>query len=489
MKLRVIHKGTAFLLLTLGLQIALFVQFFHLVDQAEQLAARERDQRQFTEAVNDLAGELGVGLMIVSNKLFGGAAVTVERPSEFKKRAAAIFRSTDRLVEKFPQFHDTLTELKRLVAAEYVMVSNGFNVPDDASMYTKISAVMSNGDKIKEHLRATATVQAMLQELRKQVASAEAQQLAARAQLKQQISMGMFAEIALTVILLIAFLVDITKRLSMLVQNAQAIPSGQELPRTVQGSDELSYLDSVLHQSSMELRRAAEQRRSLMSMVAHDLRVPLMASRLTVENMLQENSQDQRARTLKQQMNRLIGLVEDLLTVEKLEGERLDLNYDFIDVKAALDTALGDVAALANEKEISIQNDVASFKLPADFNRLVQVWANLLSNAIKYSPGGGRIVISSRAADGMLRLSVKDEGPGIPIDRQTNLFEKFYQVHAADQSQGFGLGLAICKLIVIAHGGKIGVISKPGNGSEFWFTLPQDLDDDGLEDASEPAAD
>src|ERR1700722_12725489 len=108
MQLRVIHKGTAFLLIILGLQIALFVQFFHLVDQAEQLAARERDQRQFTEAVNDLASELSAGLMTVGNKLFGGPGDTVERPDEFKHRADAIFASTDRLEGKFPQFHDSL---------------------------------------------------------------------------------------------------------------------------------------------------------------------------------------------------------------------------------------------------------------------------------------------------------------------------------------------------------------------------------------------
>jgi signal transduction histidine kinase len=106
-----------------------------------------------------------------------------------------------------------------------------------------------------------------------------------------------------------------------------------------------------------------------------------------------------------------------------------------------------------------------------------EVLGNLLSNAIKFTPAGGSVTLSA-AADGRgLRVRVRDTGPGIPADKTALVFEKFYQADSPARTLGAGLGLAIARDMVIAHGGQIGVESEPGGGATFWFTIPVRVED------------
>jgi signal transduction histidine kinase len=108
-----------------------------------------------------------------------------------------------------------------------------------------------------------------------------------------------------------------------------------------------------------------------------------------------------------------------------------------------------------------------------DRDRLAQVMANLLSNAIKYSPDGGRVTVEAAANGSKVTVSVRDEGIGIPADQQAHVFEKFFRAETPEARAigGTGLGLALCRELVEAHGGRIGFESQPGRGSTFWFTL------------------
>jgi signal transduction histidine kinase len=120
-------------------------------------------------------------------------------------------------------------------------------------------------------------------------------------------------------------------------------------------------------------------------------------------------------------------------------------------------------------------NNCSEVSLHADPARCQQVLINYLSNAIKFSPKQSQIEISDQIDPSnkkMLCILVRDQGPGVTAEQRQRLFERFYQTKSGKQSQGFGLGLAICKLIVETHGGQVGVESEPGKGSIFWFTLP-----------------
>lgn len=148
------------------------------------------------------------------------------------------------------------------------------------------------------------------------------------------------------------------------------------------------------------------------------------------------------------------------------------------------------VKAQADEKSIRIEPVVDPAEIIVDRNRLLQVLGNLIGNAIRYSPAGSRVkvVVRKQKEAGTVIFSVIDQGPGIASELHDSLFEKYFQVKQAKKISGglgYGLGLAICKQIIVKHGGEIGIDSVPGQGATFWFTVPLDQP---LEDEEEDAA-
>ena len=113
-------------------------------------------------------------------------------------------------------------------------------------------------------------------------------------------------------------------------------------------------------------------------------------------------------------------------------------------------------------------------RVMADERRTTQVFANLISNASKYAPEGTKVTIRAQTADGFVRVTVADEGPGIPLDEQNRLFQRFFRSRTVrEQAGGLGLGLSICRAIVHAQGGNIAIESGPGHGTSVHFTVPK----------------
>jgi signal transduction histidine kinase len=160
-----------------------------------------------------------------------------------------------------------------------------------------------------------------------------------------------------------------------------------------------------------------------------------------------------------------------LLLLEKGET-KLKLNPEVVNLKDLCQSASDTVHPQARSKSIKIDNAVESCELIADRMRVEQVLINLLSNAVKFSERGGSVSIVSERSDEFVTISVNDAGKGIDADECPHLFEKFFQSRNAASGEGFGLGLAIAKMIVEEHDGKIGVRSEVGKGSTFWFSLP-----------------
>jgi signal transduction histidine kinase len=217
-----------------------------------------------------------------------------------------------------------------------------------------------------------------------------------------------------------------------------------------------------------------------MEMVAHDLRSPLSSAKSTVDILLNpavygsgEQSLNHLAR-LRRSLIQLIGFVEDLLTIDRLESGKLELEVELFKIYDVVDQCFDSLAVKAQSREIKLVKEGKNFEVIADQSRLSQVVMNLLGNAIKHSPDGGTVTVLTESDPDTVKLSVKDQGRGIARGEQDRIFQKFVQSKDAKQKEGFGLGLAICKMIIDAHQGTMGLNSELGKGAEFWFTLPSD---------------
>lgn len=171
-------------------------------------------------------------------------------------------------------------------------------------------------------------------------------------------------------------------------------------------------------------------------------------------------------------VNKITGLIEDLLDVTKIQAGKIILNRSDFSVESLIHDALEQLPLINQSHRLIIKGDTSQ-KMYADKYRLDQVLNNLISNAIKYSPNNESIILQVERVDNELKFSVTDFGMGIPEDKIPHVFDRFFRVEESTHMvSGLGLGLYISAEIVRRHGGKIGVESEVGKGSSFWFTVP-----------------
>jgi len=173
---------------------------------------------------------------------------------------------------------------------------------------------------------------------------------------------------------------------------------------------------------------------------------------------------------------RMSALVSDLLDLSRIEAKTYRLNIENLDVSRAVEKVFDLINENSAKKNISLTDEIrpGEYMVLADRKALEQVLFNLIDNAVKYCPEGSRTVVSALKAGGNdIRITVTDNGPGIPAEHHQRLFERFYRVDKGRSRDmgGTGLGLSIVKHLVEAMGGSAGVESTPGNGASFWFTL------------------
>lgn len=220
-----------------------------------------------------------------------------------------------------------------------------------------------------------------------------------------------------------------------------------------------------------------QQKDDFIGIASHELKTPITSLKAAVQllDRLGMRPDNPIVPKLLQQavksVERVSTLIEDLLNVTKLQHKELGLNKTTFPIAELLESSAGPIA-LASNQRIEFTGDLRA-EVEADEQRIDQVITNLLSNSIKYAPDSTVIRINVAKEESQVRISVIDQGPGIPKDRLKNLFERFYRVdHMSQQISGLGLGLYISAEIVQRHGGEIGVESEMGTGSTFWFTLP-----------------
>lgn len=239
----------------------------------------------------------------------------------------------------------------------------------------------------------------------------------------------------------------------------------------------------VLMTDVTELRRLETIRSDFAANVSHELRTPITNIKGYVETMLEvgvsDESQTRRfLEIINRNTQRLASIIEDLLALAKLEqpGTRSTLERQQVSAVRVVESAIGQLDADITAKGMRIRMDVpADLQALANVQLLEQALGNLISNAVKYSPAGTTITISgTRESGGETSIAVRDEGPGIPVEHQSRIFERFYRVDRARSRElgGTGLGLSIVKHIALVHRGSVTVESSPGSGSTFRLTLP-----------------
>lgn len=245
---------------------------------------------------------------------------------------------------------------------------------------------------------------------------------------------------------------------------------------------EASGVVTILHDRTHE-RELAQRETDFVSKASHELRTPLSSIRAYVEMLVDgeardTNSQAEFYRIIQSETDRLGRLIDNMLNISRIEAGIVQIDRQQVDVKSLITRAVATIEPQAREKETTLHTKLVPVDLTVegDPDMLYQVILNLLSNAVKYTPENGRVTISADS-DNLTRsvlVSVADTGLGIPPDALPRLFEKFYRVENYKRvAKGTGLGLSLCKHIVeTVHHGQIGIESKLGMGSRFWFSVP-----------------
>jgi len=265
-----------------------------------------------------------------------------------------------------------------------------------------------------------------------------------------------------------------------LMWNATPFAEQQLIYAVARDITEFKQMQEGLVLAKEEAERSNKFKDQFLSTMSHELRTPLNAvmgfsDMLTEERYGPLNDRQRRYVThINTGGRHLLSLINDILDLSKIEAGRLQLSIESVPVNPSFAEAFDCLRPLADKKSqtLMVQSSL-DLSVRADATRFRQVLLNLVGNAIKFTPEGGKIELAAEQLGEVVRIEVRDSGPGIPSEEQQRIFEAFHRLRQSDKtSEGTGLGLAITRRLVELHGGRLGLESKPGSGSCFYFTLP-----------------
>jgi two-component system OmpR family sensor kinase len=241
-------------------------------------------------------------------------------------------------------------------------------------------------------------------------------------------------------------------------------------------TDEIHDLAVTMNGMLERLQRGVAEQRRFVADASHELRTPLAVMRSELEVNLRERGLPADARatleSVHEEIESMGAMVEDLLTLARADEGQLVLTPEPTDLQASAARVREALANVAATSSVEVFVEGNGTPVLADRRRIEQVLRNLIVNGITYAGRGGHVVVSTWTAAGSARCSVRDDGPGIPSAARAHVFDRFFRADPSRARGGAGLGLAICREIVLAHGGQIQVTSAEGEGSTFTFAIP-----------------
>ena len=270
-----------------------------------------------------------------------------------------------------------------------------------------------------------------------------------------------------------------TQPLRDMAQAAHRMEQGDYAVRVHTTSrDEVGQLAAAFNRMSGELENLERSRRDLVANVSHELKTPITAIRAHLENLLDgvERPDPETLEIMLTQSERLGRLVEQLLDLSRLESGEVPLHREAVPLAPLVSLVVSEIQVGRPDRAVTLDSRISD-ELPsvdADRERMHQVLFNLVDNAVRFTPPGGEVTVSAQRHNGMVQVAVADTGVGISPEHLPRLFERFYRVDPARSREdgGTGIGLAIARSVVEAHGGHIRAESELGKGSTFTFDLP-----------------
>lgn len=252
----------------------------------------------------------------------------------------------------------------------------------------------------------------------------------------------------------------------------------EEVAARIKTHLELSRKKEELQEHCNQLNRMEKLRDGLTHMIVHDLRAPVsvvMGYLEVLEKKLAGKLDETEQKCLSASIantNRLVEMVTSLLDISRMESGQMPLHRQACSISKLAMTAVDTFRPMLEAKKITVMSQPDTVKALGDEDVIRRILTNLIDNGIKHTASASELHVNISQHDGFARVEVTDNGPGIPAEYHTKIFEKFGQVGTGRPRYSTGLGLAFCKLAVETHGGQIGVKSTVGSGSTFWFTLP-----------------
>ena len=276
--------------------------------------------------------------------------------------------------------------------------------------------------------------------------------------------------------------------LSAMTETARAISEGNDLTRRIRlgsGRDEVHVLAHTFDQMMERLQSSFETEKQFTSDVSHELRTPVAVILSQCEYASQEGTPSEELRgsigVIGAQARKMSALISQLLTLARADSGKQKLQYELVNLSELAEIIVEEQSIAAEEKGITLLTDIQpEILLRADETMMMRLFINLISNSITYGKPGGHTLVTLSANEAEITGSVQDDGIGIPADKLDKIWQRFYQVDPArtsGSSSGSGLGLSMVKWIVQAHGGRIEVSSRLGEGSCFTFHFLRQTDE------------
>lgn len=475
-KFRFAHKGIVLVAVPLICELLFVGLLTHRLGEAERAADTARHAERVQIQTMDLTATMMASTTELVRWKFTGNQRSLERYEEMLQMMNRIVARLKEEAKSYPAESAQIDKMiVRLDQLQHTLKNDIGRSNWRSLMKSETPQVQKQIEAFKQEIRELRQIEQAVEE------SSPEKERRTRENLRTILLGGVILNIILAIGVSLYFSRSVRSRIVILMDNARRLVKHQPLRQPVGGTDELADLESIFHDMANCLLGAQQRKQEFYAMVSHDVRTPLMSLHGTLDLLMSGaygalNARgEKRVSQAQGTLDQLICLVNNLLDLERAENGVLTIQKKICRLDAIVDRAVSSLASLAERRHITIIRNDEPIEVEADQQRMTQVVINLLSNAIKYSGERTSIAISTKTIDGsQIEVSVRDEGPGIPPEKLSMIFERFAQVGTEiDQSNASsGLGLTICKSIVEAHGGSIvATNAEEGTGAVFSFTL------------------